>query len=318
MFDEMENAKIAYWLECLLPWWRFWALPKSTRPVDNTTLPQSTDSDSLFAAWTWPRWAAFSAMVNWWINIQVRVEYMPIRTRLLLNVSVCFYPASMSHLTHNKRILRSSTSRKSQWYWHSGWNHSWTLSVACYLFHFGSNLSRIGNRSKSFRISHFNKRSDDFFQVNSVNCFGRQLVCRFGQSRLCGSVCTELGNHAVIPAISQQFEGDFTVWNVIDKVIPLSKLGVCCEDVVPFIASHLYEIPSIAFECVSDFVLESILSHSDLKTASDDSLYEIVTSWIRENSTSLNLLEFVKFEECRLRIPQRIVPVRHAFYDQWN
>jgi hypothetical protein len=132
------------------------------------------------------------------------------------------------------------------------------------------------------------------------------------------SVFTELGNSEVILSIFQQFEADFTVSKVMDEVISLSEIVLCCEEVIAFIASHFYEIPSISFEHISDSILESILSYSYLKIANEDSLYEIIISRIRENSNSLNLLESVKFEYQSIENMTMFCDLSQDFYDQLN
>jgi hypothetical protein len=132
------------------------------------------------------------------------------------------------------------------------------------------------------------------------------------------SVFTELGNSEMILSIFKQFEGDLTISNVIDKIIPLSKIGLCCDEVIAFIASHFYEIPSTSFEHISDSIVESILSHSDLQIMSEDSLYEFIISRIRENCNSLNLLEFVKFEYLSTDNITMFCDLSQDFYDQLN
>jgi hypothetical protein len=116
----------------------------------------------------------------------------------------------------------------------------------------------------------------------------------------------------------KQFEGDLTISTVIDKVVSLSGICLCCDELIAFIVSHFYDIPSTTFECISDSILESILSHSDLKIVSEDSLYEFIISRIRENSNSLTLLEFVKFEYLSTENITEFCDLSQDFYDRLN
>jgi hypothetical protein len=91
---------------------------------------------------------------------------------------------------------------------------------------------------------------------------------------LAKSGSTELGDSEVIIPVFKQFECDFTVWKVLEKVIRLSEMGLCWVEAMALLASRGSAISSTSPESISDSILQSILAHSNLNIASEDSLSE--------------------------------------------
>jgi hypothetical protein len=105
-----------------------------------------------------------------------------------------------------------------------------------------------------------------------------------------------LGNPEAISLIYQYSHVDFSISNAIEQLIYCIDFDLRCDDLISFIASHFWEFPTTSFDSLNDNSIALILSHRELKIASEESVFELVLSRIERDINSFHLLEFVEFQ----------------------
>jgi hypothetical protein len=110
------------------------------------------------------------------------------------------------------------------------------------------------------------------------------------------SVFRELDNSAFIHFILEDSEEPLSISNAIESLGLRCQIDIGCDHIVTFVAIHLSEFSISSFDCLSDDILELILSHPELKLESEDSLYNLILSRIERDFSSVSLLEYVHFE----------------------
>jgi hypothetical protein len=114
-------------------------------------------------------------------------------------------------------------------------------------------------------------------------------------------LCCELGNVELLHSISDQFDGDLTIENVVER---LRFLIACeCESTreIEFAAQHFPEIQRSLLELVTSHsessisILEQIICHDSLQLTSEDSLCDVVLA-CQNTAAFPALVECLKFE----------------------
>jgi hypothetical protein len=114
--------------------------------------------------------------------------------------------------------------------------------------------------------------------------------------RLYSLIFQELGNSEAISLIYQYSHVDFSISNAIEQFIYCIDFDFTCDTLISFIASHFWAFPTTSFNSLNDNGIALILSHRELKIASEESVFELVLSRIEHDLSSFHLLEFVEFQ----------------------
>jgi hypothetical protein len=148
----------------------------------------------------------------------------------------------------------------------------------------------------------------DSYQVQTPNCsdiFAQFLSIGYGEDvavtestrDVFVSLCVELGNEDVYSQILDVVE--LTCDNVLSRLKMKRVCGCDFSKELEFAASHLYSISREAVEVLDAEDLSNILTNESLRLESEDWLYEVVASFVRQHSDDFWLFEYVRFEYLR-------------------
>jgi hypothetical protein len=154
-------------------------------------------------------------------------------------------------------------------------------------------------RSEDVTINEFSLKTDDpnhdFGTLLSVG-FGHEVTLSPTEIRFVRSVCGELRNHELLEMTLKREGGEMSEDELKARLEFLSEVDGSCDQNVPIVASHFYELSSSDVDQLSLPVLRGILSDPTLVVRDEDSIFEVIH---RRSSTDLSyfeLLEFVRFE----------------------
>jgi hypothetical protein len=147
----------------------------------------------------------------------------------------------------------------------------------------------------------------DEYHLNSpdpFNCFDSILAVGRGSDLMLDkrtfpsalAILTELENREFCDQLADTIPSEPTCANVVDVYCGQSALQRSTRVSLAFLARHFSELalPDLRRLSVSD--LSAVLSHPDLKLASEANLYEFIDSRIDEEPEAFVLFEFVRFE----------------------
>jgi hypothetical protein len=155
-------------------------------------------------------------------------------------------------------------------------------------------LHSVDETIRSFRIS----TKDNDSQFGDFVRLGRGFpffVTDSNRSFLI-SVCAELENRELHKFLIVSSGGEVSSSNVVERMNSLERLGDDLDSEIAFVASHFFEISSSDLSSLSFLAFAEVAQHSDLKLASDDSLFELICERIPSDSRFFDVLQFVRFE----------------------
>jgi hypothetical protein len=129
------------------------------------------------------------------------------------------------------------------------------------------------------------------------------------------SIFHEFDNLEFLHSIIGNPEAALSISNAMERLRFHHKFGLFCDDIIPFIAAHFSELPISAFDNLSDDIIALILSNRELKIASEDGLYDLISSRIGRDLSSVPLLEYVQFEFLLPNTVSRFCDSSHKFCD---
>jgi hypothetical protein len=110
------------------------------------------------------------------------------------------------------------------------------------------------------------------------------------------SLCCELENDELLESLWHQLGDDQTLEVCILRHLSSGELGYWDSLDLEFVASHFYEISTRDFGRIDIDSLREILSHSSLKIANEDTLFDLISSQFDSTTDYFGLLEYVRFE----------------------
>jgi hypothetical protein len=163
------------------------------------------------------------------ISIQIDVERITIAHSSLRNAPVCFRSASRPHPAHDQRTSKFPQLEKyndfdiivGTIHYHCPWH------AACFI---SPRICQEMLTDGSFCEFHIEiEDPNNLFKIVLSLASGESLSVTSNNRCFYESVFTELGNAEVIVSILKQFDENLTISTVIDKVISLSGIYVCCD-----------------------------------------------------------------------------------------
>jgi hypothetical protein len=156
------------------------------------------------------------------------------------------------------------------------------------------NLRRNDSTIQDFHITTTN--CEDSFESFLSLGFGSS-VCISSESLLTvKSLGIELQNLELYQLFSCSNEYDLTAATIIDRLIDLESFDCVSDREIAVAASHFFELSISSISRLSVSILSRILSHESLQLTNEDSLYELISSSISNDSHYCVLLDYVGYE----------------------
>jgi hypothetical protein len=95
--------------------------------------------------------------------------------------------------------------------------------------------------------------------------------------------------------------------DVFSRIAMRKKIGLSIVNELSYLASHFDEHSEQIFECLTVSELSDILSRESLRVKDEDSLYEMISSQIKRDSSFCSLLEFIRFEFISNKVFSRFI-----------
>jgi hypothetical protein len=149
-------------------------------------------------------------------------------------------------------------------------------------------LHSIGETIRSFLIS----TKDDFSQFEDFLKLGRGFPLSITDSnrQFLVSICAELENREFQKFLFVSSGGDLSCLNVIARMNSLEGIYGDLSAEICFAASHFFEISSSDLSSLNHSAFIEVVGHTDLKLASEDSLFELICERISSDSHFFDVL----------------------------
>jgi hypothetical protein len=140
--------------------------------------------------------------------------------------------------------------------------------------------------------------------IDTSNCFAKFLSLGFGSSvsfestdyPFLRSVCIELGAIELYETLFIDNQTKITTDTIIARLKHADLIGSWCETDITFAASHFSSLDLSSLLELPVSMIFQILNHTSLTLKNEDSLYEMLSSFIAMDAQYSILLECVKYE----------------------
>jgi hypothetical protein len=133
-------------------------------------------------------------------------------------------------------------------------------------------------------------------------------------------ICCALGNQEVCETLIDRFEVAVPISNIFSSLHHRDFFNLSRQTLIEFAASHLFELSS-SMETLLNVPLQTlieIVSHPSLRLATEDSLYDIISSRFEADADNFVLVEYIRLEYLSVDRISALIPWISNNFDQFN
>ncbi|OHT08080.1 hypothetical protein TRFO_23523 [Tritrichomonas foetus] len=156
-------------------------------------------------------------------------------------------------------------------------------------------ISKVHQIDRIYDTFEINVPFDDAFSEFINLSIGKKMTINNKNYHFIKYVSEKLGNEELHEYFQENKHVELTIDNVFD-VLTIKKMNkVSYNDEISFLASHFFEIDEKKVAELSYDDINSILVHPNLRTQSEDSLFDFVNELATQNSHYFGLFENIEF-----------------------